>query len=140
MVNNFFSKPAFFLRKVLELFFNFIFYYFFTYFIRYSISLYGKRQSSMLLGNNLNDNKWHHVKIIRTNSLSEARVDDQTKTLISPTGYGVASFNSLAYIGGYEPTRLMITHHQSTAVNYKRAVFKVKNYLSLLCTSHKYSV
>lgn len=79
----------------------------------------------MLLGNNLNDNKWHRVKIIRTNSLSEVRVDEQTKTLISPVGYGIASFNSLAYIGGYEPTRSLITHYKSTAVNYKRAVYKV---------------
>ena len=88
--------------------------------------MYGKRQSSMLLGNNLNDNQWHHVKIIRTNSLSEVQVDDQTKTLISPIGYGIASFNSIAYIGGYEPTRSLVTHHQSNSLHYKRAVYKVK--------------
>lgn len=86
--------------------------------------MYGKRQSTILLGNSLNDNKWHYVKIIRTGLLSEIQVDDQIKTLISPVRYSVAFFNSLAYIGGFEPTRLLATRHYS-AVRYKRAIYEV---------------
>ena len=60
----------------------------------------------MLIYGNFNDDKWHDVSIMRTSAISEIRVDNYTKTLVSSSTYTSSFFQDYIYIGGYDDSNL----------------------------------
>ncbi|XP_066929132.1 contactin-associated protein-like 5 [Clytia hemisphaerica] len=69
-------------------------------YLRYSLTSFNHRKSDALMGNNLNDNQWHHVSIVRTKSLTRIRLDNQTKLHIAPQLFQSFSYDKQTLIGG----------------------------------------
>ena len=54
-----------------------------------------------MISNDLNNNKWHHVKVLRTGRVTEVILDEEKNTILSPSSYNALSFSETFYIGGY---------------------------------------
>ena len=71
-----------------------------------------------ILGKNLNDNSWHHVKVLRVGRIAEIRLDNITKTVIAPTVYKMLSFRKIFYIGGYEQLKINHIRHLNSGTRF----------------------
>ena len=71
-----------------------------------------------ILGKNLNDNSWHHVKVLRVGRITEIRLDNITKTVLAPTVYKMLSFRKIFYIGGYEQLKINHIRHLNSGTRF----------------------
>ena len=71
-----------------------------------------------ILGKNLNDNSWHHVKVLRVGRIAEIRLDNITKTVIAPTVYKMLSFRKIFYIGGYKQLKINHIRHLNSGTRF----------------------
>ena len=71
-----------------------------------------------ILGSNLNDNSWHHVKVLRVGRITEIRLDNITKTVLAPVLYEMLSFRKIFYMGGYEQLKLNHIRHLSFGTRF----------------------
>ena len=64
------------------------------------ISRFSQKHVEFLIGVNLDDNEWHTVNILRTETLNEFILDKENKVSLSPPSFKSLSINESFYIGG----------------------------------------